>query len=285
MRMIRKPAFFAGACIAAALIAACSDTPTSATQPSIKGTRASFAAGAIPAGSLEIQKVKICKDVSSPPGTYSFTVSGNANPVLVDAGQCVTVLTVTVPTPAGVTVSENSKTGVQFDSVAFDKIDAAGANTVGVSTTNSQTGYANQFHGSVFNYYNSAVPQGGCTFTKGWYRNNGANTIKGVDGISISWEGQIFAATPGKPGNVAWDGSNDLLNLYQQLLAALENGGATGPASVQQAIIDAQNGTSVALVSGKITISTNLSQTEISNLIDALTNFNEGKLAGFPHCG
>ena len=127
----------------------------------------------------------------------------------------------------------------------------------------------------------------GCTYTKGWYQNkNGAPTVIGVDGRTKAEAQAIFAATPGKPGNVTWgvdNKPNNLLNLYQQLLAALNNlgGNATaGPDAVDEAIADALAGTGGT----GLNITTTLTEQEIGELADLLASFNEGKFAGWPHC-
>jgi hypothetical protein len=123
-----------------------------------------------------------------------------------------------------------------------------------------------------------------CTYTKGWYRNNGSGDITMVlDGRTVAQQQAIFDATPGKPGSVTFGDNNNLLNLYQQLLAALNNldGNLTGgPASVDAAIAAAIAGTGGT----GLAITTTLTDTQISALIDTLSAFNEGTLAGFPHC-
>lgn len=128
-------------------------------------------------------------------------------------------------------------------------------------------------------------PPSVCTYTKGWYRNNGADTVIAVDGRTKSEAQAIFAATPGKPGGVTFGGNNTLLNLYQQLLAALNNLGGdanedAGPAAVDAAIDAAQAGTG----GSGLNITTTLTQGQMSDLIDVLSDFNEGQFAGFPHC-
>jgi hypothetical protein len=128
-------------------------------------------------------------------------------------------------------------------------------------------------------------PVTGCTYTKGWYRNNGSSTVIAVDGRSIAEAQAIFNATPGKPGTVTFGGDNTLLNLYQQLLAALNNLGGdanedNGPAAVDAAIDAAQNGTG----GSGTNITTTLTQTEMSDLINTLSAFNEGTFQGWPHC-
>ena len=128
-------------------------------------------------------------------------------------------------------------------------------------------------------------PPSVCTYTKGWYRNNGSDTVIAVDGRTKAEAQAIFKATPGKPGGVTWQGGNDTLNLYQQLLAALNNLGGdanedAGPAAVDAAIDAAQAGTGGT----GLNITSTLTQGQTSTLINTLSSFNEGKFAGFPHC-
>jgi hypothetical protein len=124
----------------------------------------------------------------------------------------------------------------------------------------------------------------GCTYTKGWYRNNGSGDITmTLDGRTVAQQQAIFDATPGKPGGVTFGDNNNLLNLYQQLLAALNNldGNLTaGPAAVDAAVAAAIAGTGGT----GLNITTTLTNTQISELIATLSAFNEGTLAGWPHC-
>lgn len=130
--------------------------------------------------------------------------------------------------------------------------------------------------------FNNTLTATGCTYTKGWYQNkNGAPTVVAVDGRTKTEAQTIFASTPGKPNGVTWGSDNLLHNLYQQLLAALLNGGAGGPTAVQQAITDAQNGTGGT----GLNITTTLTHEQMSALVEILSNFNEGEYAGWPHCG
>ena len=81
-------------------------------------------------------------------------------------------------------------------------------------------------------------------------------------------------------GGVTFQGNNSLLNLYQQYLAALLNGGAAGPQAVQDAIDAVAAGTGGA----GTTITTTLSKADISAYTETLSGFNEGLLPGWPHC-
>jgi hypothetical protein len=150
--------------------------------------------------------------------------------------------------------------------------------------------FINTAHGWTVVFTNTAPPPpSGCTYTKGWYRNkNGSATIdQTVDGRTIAQQRLIFDATPaGKVNGVTWGDDNNNLNLYQQLLAALNNLNNTGvapfggPAAVNTAIaaaLAATGGTGL-----QITVAAG---TDVSGLISVLSAFNEGQFAGFPHCG
>lgn len=147
----------------------------------------------------------------------------------------------------------------------------------------------NNFHSWVFTYQNIFTqPPVICTYTKGWYQNkNGAPTIVlTIDGRTPNQQRAIFEASPGQPGSVTWgvdNKPNNLLNLYQQLLAAINNLGGNltaGPAAVDAAIAAALAGTGGTVLN----ITTTLTGTQISDLINVLSAFNEGTFAGFPHC-
>jgi hypothetical protein len=208
---------------------------------------------------------------------YDF--QGHNHIAEVGGGTNATVTVIETPIPAG----------VDFDHVVVYQRDNA-TTTVTSSTTNSATagigGVSSPGNlGASILFYNVAEPTG-CTYTKGWYQNkNGAPTVIAVDGRSVSEAQQIFAATPGQPGNVTWGTNNkpnNLLNLYQQLLAALQNLGGDplgGPPSVDAAIAAA-----LAATGGTGTNITVTPGTAIGDLITPLAAFNEGNVAGFPHC-
>lgn len=148
-----------------------------------------------------------------------------------------------------------------------------------VGDPTNPTNADSDYNDYIFSVVPSVIP-GHCTYTKGWYRNHGSNTVTALDGRSKTDVQAIFDATPGQAGNVTWQGGNDVLNLYQQLLAALLNGGTSGPTAVQTAISQALAGTGGT---GQ-NITTTLTQTQVSDLTDILSSFNEGSFAGFPHC-
>jgi len=179
-----------------------------------------------------------------------------------------------------VTVTETNASNLT--SITGQRISTATGTTTIASPTNPFTDFINSIHGVVLTFTNTA-PTTGCTFTKGWYRNKGSETIIAVDGRTVSQEQAIFDATPGKPGDVTFGGDNTLLNLYQQLLAALNNLGGNptaGPAAVDAAVAAALAGTD----GSGLAITTTLTQEQMSDLIDVLSSFNEGSFAGWPHC-
>ena len=232
--------------------------------------------------------LKLCKE-GNVDGTFTVTRApfGTASsgavisPVTVEAGQCKIVATdvSAVGSASDIVINETSEGFVSASYVGTDVGES------GTYTNNVTALRINPFHGYVVTYVNHVeeeVP--GCTYTKGWYRNkNGSQTIiDGIDGLDIATQQTIFGATPGKPNGVTWGADNNNLNLYQQLLAALNNlgGNATGgPDAVDDAIEDALAATSVSGLA--ITVAAG---TDVSGLISVLSSFNEGEFAGWPHC-
>ena len=296
---MNRVALMASAGLGVAFLAACSDSPTSPSKAAFV-PKSSFAVGdatnATPVNTL----IKICK-VGDASGTFTITDVGNGsasgNPTIIDdnagiAGNQKTLTPGTDAAPNCVVAVEDLGNATNEVGDFFTVTEATGA---GVTTQTrcflAGSGelacpaqfFINTAHGWTILVRNTAPPPppSGCTYTKGWYRNNGSNTVTAVDGRTKSEAQAIFDATPGKPGNVTWQGGNDVLNLYQQLLAALLNGGATsGISAVTGAITAAQAGTGGT----GLAITTNLSQAQVSALIDTLSSFNEGSFKGFPHC-
>ena len=274
---------------------ACSTESTSAPARVMLPTASYDLTGDANAGSLEV-----CKNGTDAAFTVTFggnftaaqvtggltPAGGNSYTFGLTAGQCLIVYN--RPIVAGVTLDPNVTAtvvesaplgGITFGSVAaVAEGNASSAN----QAARSGTVEFNMFHDARITFVNVPAPATGCTFTKGWYRNNGSNTIIAVDGRTIGQEQQIFAATPGKPGSVTWGADNNNLNLYQQLLAALNNlgGNATaGPQAVDDAIAAALTATG-----GSGTMITVAAGTDVSGLINVLSSFNEGQLTGWPHC-
>lgn len=296
MRMNRKAALAAGASLGIAFLAACSDSPTAPPAPV---SRPSLAIGDItdgPAPEAAPGVIIVCKtgDVG---GDFVFgrtTEGPNVDPnagvasnQTIATGKCLEVARDNSPSGSGshITVTEQNAPNVTFSITACRfrgyALDGVTLNPPEDCTyTNGGDLFLNHFHGYVITYNNVLTPPPtGCTYTKGWYQSKNA-TLTGVDGLTIDVEAAFFAAQPNKTGSVSFVGPNNLLNLYQQLLAALENGGAGGPQAVQDAIAAAQAGTTVT---GTV-LTTSLTNTQISNLINTLSAFNEGTFQGWPHC-
>jgi hypothetical protein len=82
---------------------------------------------------------------------------------------------------------------------------------------------------------------------------------------------------------VTWNGNNLGLNLYQQLLAALQN--LDGDPLGGPPAVDAAIAAELAGIGGSgLNVAISLNQAEKSDLVDVLSDFNKGKFAGFPHC-
>ncbi len=297
-RLIRTSLAFG----ALAVFAACADSPSGpgvnlrgSIQPtaSVVGDVIDIANKAAAGGELWI-----CKDGNAA-GTFHFDVSyvhrgtgggptppsGALTSLDIDVGTCQLAATTSI---AGTdkytgTITETTQPGWALTSVTY-------LGNQGTIDANPADGRFGNDAGSTVTFTNTYTPPStGCTYTKGYYRNHPAYTASlipttihvGNADLSAAQAQAILNATPGKPGNITFS-SNNLLNFAQQLISAILNGGASGPASVQSAINSAN---AHIFIVGGTAITTNLSNGGVSGLITSLGNFNEGKLTGFPHCG
>lgn len=278
-----------------ALLAACAGTGTDVSSPMAAPAGASrvltsaTAAGETGNNTPNQGEVEVCKYGTNatfrvgPTGgsTTTFEVAdGTCKVVVVDktTGSAANSYTIQEVASSAYTLQSILRTDIQF--IANTTTDITSAQ---VAVSDPVVALINAFHGVHLVYHNNPVQQTGCTYTKGWYRNNGSSTVIAVDGRSIAEAQAIFKATPGKPNGVTWGADNNNLNLYQQLLAALNNlnGDATGgPPAVDAAIAAALAATSGSGLSIIVAAGT-----DVSGLISVLSAFNEGTYGGWPHCG
>jgi hypothetical protein len=291
---MNRVALMASAGFGLAFLAACSDSPTAPSNAAFV-PKSTFAVGDVTTSTPELGKVKVCK-AGNIGGSFDVTrnvVGGSTGTVsglntLIANGQCKIVAEDQSGSGVGseVIISEDAAANVVSSVTGCVFIGNPGGIDAAPCAFNPTSRFINQFHGYVITYTNTFTPppppSTGCTFTKGWYRNNGSNTIIAVDGRTIGQEQQIFDATPGKPGNVTWGANNNNLNLYQQLLAALNNLG--GNATAGPAAVDAAVAAALAATSGSGTTIVVAPGTDVSGLIDVLSAFNEGTFTGWPHC-
>jgi hypothetical protein len=291
-----KSSYFALATAALVGLAACAGESTSPSE-FLSPSSARFAVGATTDDTPQLGVIKVCKEGNAggsfdvtrvAEGASTGTVSGLDTPIA--SGECVIVAEDNGGTGIGstVTITEDPAANTVSSVTACTIITDPGAVT-SPCAVDAASRFVNSFHGYVVTYTNTFTPPpvDVCTYTKGWYRNNGSNTIiDDVDDLTIAQQQQVFNATPGKPGNVTWTGGNNTLNLYQQLLAAINNLGgdeAAGPNAVDAAIIAAKAGLTVTTNNGGVQITLEAG-TDVSGLIATLSAFNEGTLVGFPHC-
>jgi hypothetical protein len=220
----------------------------------------------------------------TPAGTRTYTFN-------LAAGECKTLYS--RPIVAGVGSDPNVRAviteaaGPTLNTIVVND-DGSGNEATSSVATRSATLQFNMFHDAMATFNNAPPPPPtGCTFTKGWYRNNGSNTIIALaDGLTKTQQQAIFNATPGQPGDITWDGGNNTLNLYQQLLAAINNLGGNltaGPPAVDAAVAAAIAGTNVTGSGTDLNIGL-VGSPDVSGLIDVLSDFNEGEFTGWPHC-
>lgn len=277
-----------------ALLAACAGSGTDVSSPMAASDAASrvvtpaTAVGQAGNNTPNQGEVEICKYGTD--ATFRVGPTGGSSATYaVTNGSCrVVVLDLTTGNAANsYTIQEVASGAYQLQSVLRTDIQFIANTTTDltsaqVSVSDPVVALVNAYHGVHLVYHNNPITQVGCTYTKGWYRNNGSSTVIAVDGRSIAEAQAIFKATPGKPNGVTWGADNNNLNLYQQLLAALNNlnGDATaGPAAVDAAIaaaLAATSGTGLNIVVA--------AGTDVSGLISVLSAFNEGEYAGWRHC-
>jgi len=283
---------------AAFMVSACADPTTSSIRP-LESTPLKLVGDAVD-NVLRVEVLKVCK-------VWVGQAATDVNATLSNAAFANHLASFSIPASTGQcrSVAEDLGADAEHDHSVTEAAQAVGVTTTWTIDSNDNADDASGSglvsgnvtmggfvapgtpRGAVITFTNTFTPppSTGCTYTKGWYRNNGSSTVIAVDGRSIAEAQAIFKATPGQPGSVTFGGNNTLLNLYQQLLAALNNLGGDaneddGPAAVDAAIDAAQNGTGGT----GLNITTTLTQTEMSALIITLSAFNEGTFTGWPHC-
>lgn len=175
MSLVSRPLAGPAVALLALLAAGCTESPSNSavTDPSLNVTPPPPA-----------RRITVCKDASSPAGTYNFTVSqvgGRGGTLLagpafsLGSGECVDVWEALpdppIPdTPAvNVTVTElTPPAGIQFDSLVGNSEAEGPFFTTGASWTVR----VNYFHGAQYNYFNSEEPPtgGGEGCTPGFWK-------------------------------------------------------------------------------------------------------------------
>ncbi|HEX6943067.1 MAG TPA: hypothetical protein VF128_09055 [Gemmatimonadaceae bacterium] len=300
---------------AAVFSAACTDatSPTRALTGDVSANVSTQQTNTFPTG-LDWGEVRVCKTIAADDPAQTFNYTYTVTPVI-PSGAPETPVNFSIDALPGQTVCNDIYdsgpiTGSQYDQVVIvenaapanwtlSNIDVVRYIALAYSSpqgffdsedeaTSTATVYVNSDEGRIVTFTNdySAPTPSGCTYTKGWYRNNGSSTVISVDGRTVADAQAIFAATPGKPGSVTFGGDATLLNLYQQFLAALNNlGGDANAHNGPQAVDDAIDAVDLGTSDGPgLAITTTLTQTEMSGYIATLSQFNEGLLTGWPHC-
>lgn len=138
---------------------------------------------------------------------------------------------------------------------------------------NPSTIHSNVFHGSKSTFVNVAPTSVGCTYTFGWYKNQGNGTVPTTSFFGTAWTWRQVLAFKGQ-GNLYYTLAD------QYIPAKLNIGGGSAPPAVAQAIIDAQTFfTGRALGS-----TTGYTATTLNAITKTLNDFNDGLVVGWPHC-
>jgi len=142
-----------------------------------------------------------------------------------------------------------------------------------VPCSNPSTIHSNKFHGSKSTFVSVSTQTNGCTYTFGWYKNQGNGTVSNSSffGTASTWK-QVLAFKG--QGNLYYTLAD------QYIPAKLNVGGGVAPPAVAQAIIDAQTFfTNRALGS-----TAGYTATTLNAIIKTVNDFNDGLSAGWPHC-
>jgi len=303
MRMNRKAALAASVGMVAFTVA-CSDSPTAPVTARTPSRPSMVLTSPVAPVIGQITVCKVWDGTAGGATTINAAITADrgalGNSTIVgdasfNSGECTLRATTTQGSDFfdDVTITEVVPAGAELTLVQrFDVGGPAGGTVV----SNGVAIGFNVFHGTVVVFTNRLLPPPptGCTFTKGWYQSkhatdgNDPDIIAGIEGLTVNQQSEVFNATPGKLGNVDLNGeANNLLNLVQQLLAALNNLGGNedaGPTALDNAIDAAQNGTTITVNGATIDLTTTLTSDEIGDLIATLSNFNEGNVTGWPHC-
>jgi len=211
-------------------------------------------------------------DAATPGVAYTLTKNvGNPNPCVGPVLFRNSLNTVT-DNFSGITVTNTgTPAGVAYSST--DCVDDPGVtitNPCGIASTI----HANSFHGSKATYnFVTTVVSTGCTYTFGWYKNQGNPSVPNTSffGTAASWKTVI--ATKG--------GSNKYYGLADQYIPAkLAIGAKVAPAAIATAITQSET-----FFTGRALGSTaGYSDATLTALAAVLDNFNNGYVAGWPHC-
>lgn len=235
--------------------------------------------------------LKICKNELGPDHegmTFSYSVEGVADPVVVREGQCSSPMTMAA---GDVAVDEDVPAGWQVTAIGstptgrVSDVDLAEGSAVATVVANSVT---------EVNYTNAPVPpqpDGGCTLTQGFWKNHPEAVEQALENGDVMLGSDVLTAEEIEDVLATSGGSNYWYKLAHQLLAAqlnvLASDGGTAPEEVQAAIEAAQQFFATDADGPdkpSDTVTHDGTTWTLSELNAVLTAFNEGEDEGWPHC-
>ncbi len=252
----------------AVALAACSEAPTSFKSAA---NRPSFSVNRI----AEVGEFEVCADGLT--ATFSVVAVPTAG------GATIT----TTPTITGGTcqiVHTNSLDAGSFYDVTVTQTSPATPTSMTCTTINpigpgdcaagSASYNINAYHGALATFTNAAPVPKGCTYTQGWYKNQGASTLpKGNFALSGQTYLQVLNTPP--KGNVYYI-------LAHQYIAASQNAARIGGSPVAAQLAAAATYFSVATPANPLPAG--YTKEGVTALANTLDSFNNGNYAGYPHC-
>lgn len=307
---------FSGALVFAA---ACSSDPATAPTAAIPGARSSV----IPATGFftgDTRTVQVCKDGSSPAGTYTYNVTRTGTVTLndiflgvtnntLDAGSvtltvsgvtaCKEVYNRTYAVPEFpnngkidpgvlVTIDEQPLAGTTLANMTwqgfFGAPDPTGCTAAPCSfggywsvPTGTSTVYLNAYHSDIVTYFSiPVVINRGCTYTQGWYKNQGVGSLPAGNFFKSGQTYLQVLDTPPKGGNVYYQLA------HQYIAARLNRNSASGTAAVDAALAGALVYFGIATPSA--TVPAGYTSAQLLAWASTLDSYNNG-FTGPGHCG
>jgi hypothetical protein len=119
--------------------------------------------------------VRVCKVGTNATFQYEVGLGAGFNPLALTDGACSNIARIppTLADDMVVTIRENASPSYALDHIGFTHGDLPPVNILGQSGLSFEG-----MHGAVVVFHNTPVPPGdGCTYTQGWYKNQGSGTL------------------------------------------------------------------------------------------------------------
>jgi len=218
--------------------------------------------------------VTVCKEGTNATLQYEVGLGTGFTPLALNDGQCSMIARIppVYPDDMVVTIRENGSPSYQLDHIALGLADLPVSNIAGSSEVSFEGS-----HGAVVVFHNVPVPPGdGCTYTQGWYKNQGSDQLP-AENFYLSGDSRLTVLqTPPK--------GNPYYVLAEQFIPASINAqSASTPPAVSAALSAAATYFGVA-TPANWSAGGNYTKGQLTGWAGTLGAYNEGSI-GPGHCG